>query len=112
MADISKSYAIGETVYIAYPYPSANFWLPIARVLEHVDMLDDSNEAMVYFTEGKPVLDGAIQTVYETEALAAAGIVDDIIARASGAVTLDATVGSASTAGQPADDLVREGVTP
>ena len=109
MADIAKDYAIGETVYVAYPYPSANFWLPIARVIEHVDMLDNTNKAMVYFTEGAPVIDGngAPETIYETEALAAAAIVTDIIAKASGAVTLDATTSVVSTAGQSSNDLGR-----
>lgn len=107
MADIAKNYAIGETVYVAYPFPLANFWLPIARVIDHVDMLDNTNEAMVYFTAGSPVLDGAVQTIYETEALAAAAIVTDIIAKASGAVTLDATTSVVSTAGQESNDLGR-----
>lgn len=107
MADIAKDYAIGETVWVAYPFPSPNYWTPQERTISKAEMLDSDNEALVYFTDGEPVQDGAVDTIYDTEALCAAAIIDDVIAKADATVNLDATTSVASTSGQPSLSLGR-----
>lgn len=107
MANVAKGYGVGDTVWVAYPLGSSLFFTPQSRVVRNVNILDGTNEATVTFTNGAAVLDGAVVTVFTTEALAATAIVNTTITLVSAAVTLDVTTSAASTAAQVSGDLVR-----
>ena len=107
MADVAKTYGVGDTVFVTYPHPNALGFLPQQRTVANVEILDGANEAIVTFTDGDKVQDGAIVTVYDTQALAAAAIVTDAIAKTAAAVALDATNSVASTGGQASVTLGR-----
>ena len=107
MADVAKSYGVGDAVFVAYPFPNSLAFVAQARTVERVDILDGANEALVTFTDGEKVQDGAVVTVYDTAALASAAIVTDVIAKSAAAVALDATNSVASTGGQASVTLGR-----
>lgn len=110
MGTISKSYAVGDTVYVAYPFPSAQYFVAQQRVVKSVDVTADPNVALVRFTNGASVQDSdATQTIYLTEALAAAAIVTDVISLSAATVALDATTSEVSTAGNASTTLGRIG---
>lgn len=109
MADVSKSYGVGDTVYVAYPFGNSLFFSPQTRTVKNVFIKDGDNEAGVEFTDGQRVNDGAIQTVYDTEALCAAAIITDVILRSAATAVLDATLSIVSTAGQASTTLGRIG---
>lgn len=105
---ITKGFSVGDTVYVRYPYSGTTVgWLPATRTVSAIDFIAASNECMVKFTDGSPVLDGAIVRVYLTQALCATAIVTDIISNATAACLLDTTTSGASTAGQPTTSLIR-----
>ena len=101
MANVAKTYGIGDTVFVAYPFPSSNYFTAQSRVVKSVDTNSATNEAIVKFTNGEDVVDGAVVTVYATAALASAAIITDVIAKADAAAVLDATTSLGSTVGQP-----------
>ena len=107
MAAISKSYGIGDTVYVAYPFPHSLAFYPQTRVVKSVQINSATNEALVSFVSGDSVQDGAVQTVFTTAASAATAIVDDVIAKVDDAVNVDTTTSIASTAGATALSLGR-----
>ena len=107
MADITKIYGVGDTVWVAYPFPNTLSFVPQERVVKEVQILDSANEAIVFFVSGEKVMDGADQTVYETQAACATMIVDDVITKVDVAVNLDATLSVASVAAQAALSLGR-----
>ena len=107
MADVAKTYGVGDAVFVTYPFPNSLAFTPQARTVEKVQILDSGNEAIVTFTDGEKVQDGAIVTIYDTAALAAAAIVTDVIAKSAAAVVLDATNSIASTGGQASVTLGR-----
>ena len=109
MADVAKTYGVGDTVFVTYPHPNTLAFLPQTRVVKDVKILDGANEAIVTFEDGNKVQDGAIVTIYDTEALAAAAIVTDVIAQSAAAVVLDATTSEVSTAAQASVTLGRIG---
>ena len=110
MAAITKSYGIGDTVYVAYPFPHILAFYPQTRVVKSCQINSSTNEALVSFENGDSVQDGAVQTVFTTAALAATAIVDDVIAKIDDAVNVDATQSIASTAGATALSLGRVSV--
>lgn len=85
MADVAKGYGVGDAVYVWYP---GNV-VPQARTVKKVDILDAGNEANVEFEEGSSVQDGAIQRVFDTEALCATAIIDDNIVQTAATVVLE-----------------------
>lgn len=107
MADVTKIYGVGDTVYVAYPFPNSLAFVPQERVVKQVQILDSVNEAIVFFEDGEKVQDGADQTIFETEALCATKIVDDVITKVDVAVNLDETLSLASVAAQAALSLGR-----
>ncbi len=107
MADVAKTYGVGDVVFVTYPHPDTLAFLPQQRTVESVKILDGTNEAIVTFTDGEKVQDGAVVTIYDTAALAAAAIVTDVIAKSAAAVALDATNSVASTGGQASVTLGR-----
>lgn len=109
MAAVSKSYGIGDTVYVHYQLPSALYFLPQSRVVSKVTVNDSTNEATVDFSDGGSVTDGATVTVYTTQALAAAAIVTATIAAVAASVVLDTTTSIVSTAGNSSTTLGRIG---
>jgi len=108
MANVSKGWAIGDTVWVHYRL-STNQFIPVSRVVKNVTVNSSTNEAVVEFETGNSVTDGAIVTVFTTQALAAAGIVTWVIAQSAAAVVLDATLSIASTASQASTTLGRIG---
>jgi len=107
MAAITKSYGIGDTVYIAYPFPHVLAFYPQTRVVKSVQINSATNEALVSFVSGDSVQDGAVQTVFTTAASAATAIVNDVIAKVDDAVNVDTTKSIASTADATALSLGR-----
>jgi len=97
MAAITKSYGIGDTVYVAYPFPHVLAFYPQTRVVKNCQINSATNEALVSFENGDSVQDGAVQTVFTTAALAAKAIVDDVIVKIDDAVNVDTTKSIAST---------------
>lgn len=108
MADVAKDYAIGDSVFVAYPFPSNLAFAPQARTVKSVDINSSTNEAIVKFTDGADVVDGAVKTVYDTQVLAATAIIDDVIAKIDATVILEGLSTSVSSAAaQPALSLAR-----
>ena len=107
MADVAKDYGVGDTVYVTYPLGSALFFSPQQRTVKNVEIIDGANEALVTFTDGDKVQDGAVKRVYDTQALAAKAIVDDVITKIDATVDLDTTLSAVSTAGNAATGLAR-----
>lgn len=109
MANISKGWGIGDEVYVAYPFPSANTYVVQTRTVRDVRNYEADNDCLVSFTDGEDVFDGTgvLQSVFTTIPLAATQIVDNVIIAVDAAVNLDATLSGASTASQAALSLVR-----
>ena len=106
MANVSKGYAIGDTVWVDYRNSSLQ-WAAQSRVVKQVDVNSSTNEATVHFDSGSSVTDGTIVTVYTSQALASAGMVTNIIAQTTALTTLDTTTSVASTSGQASTTLGR-----
>lgn len=109
MANVSKGWGVGDTVYVHYIGSTELQFTPTSRVVSKVNVTDSSNEAVVEFTSGNNVIDGATTTVYTTQALCAAGIVTWAIAQTAPAVALDSTTSIVSTAGNASTTLGRIG---
>jgi len=109
MANISKSYGIGDTVWVWYNDSISTYFTPVSRVVSKVEVNSSTNEAVVSFTSGNPITDGATQTIYTTQALANTAVVSDVILKSAPAVTLDATLSGASTSGNASVTLIRKG---
>ncbi len=107
MANVTKDYGIGDTVFVAYPFPSNNYFTAQSRIVDKVDVNSSTNEAVVKFTNGEDVVDGAVKTVYTTSPLASTAIINDVISKADTAANDDATTSLASTAAQPTLSLGR-----
>lgn len=109
MADVAKGYGVGDTVWIAYPHPSKNFFTAQSRIVKSVDVISGTNDANVKFTNGNDVFDpAATPTVFDTQVLASTAIIDDVIAKIDATVILEGLSNSlASTAAQPALSLGR-----
>lgn len=74
MADVAKSYGVGDSVWVYYP----GKYDPAPRTVKRVDIITGTNEAEVSFSDGPPVIDGAKQRVFDTQALAADAMRTDI----------------------------------
>lgn len=109
MANVSKGYGIGDTVYVHYINSPTLQWLPVERVVSKVTTNSSTNEAVVEFTTGESVIDGATVTVYTTEAAAAAAMVSYIITQSAAVTVLDTTTSIVSTAGNASTTLGRIG---
>jgi hypothetical protein len=109
MASISKSYSVGDTVYVKYNFSGTSTgWYPATRVVKQINFTAASDVCTVVFTSGNDVVDStAAPTVFTTAAACATSIVNDIITLSATTVELDATTSSASTAGQNAVSLRR-----
>ncbi len=107
MSNVAKGFGVGDTVWVAYPHPSSLFFTPQQRVVKNVEVTTGTNEALISFEAGERVQDGADQTVFTTQALAATKIVDDVIARVDTTVNLDATLSLGSTVSQATLSLGR-----
>lgn len=106
MANVSKGYAIGDTVWVHYRNTSLQF-VAQSRVVKNVNTNSSTNEAVVEFISGNSVIDGAIVTVFTTQALASNDIVDWGIAQLAAATALDVETSVASTSGQASTGLGR-----
>ncbi len=100
---ISKSYSVGDTVYVRYDYGANSIgFLPATRVVSAINFIAASDEAIVLFTDGVQVQDGATQRVYTTQAACATAIVNDLITKSTALVALEssptAVVGTSGTA--------------
>lgn len=111
MSAVSKSYGVGDTVYVWFSDSLAMESLPQSRVVSSVDVQTSGNVAKVTFTTGESVMDGSTteQRVFTTQALCAKAIVDAAITRYTAAVALDTgTTSGSSTSGQVATTLIRK----
>lgn len=108
MAALAIPYEVGETVWVAYEFPNSLFFAPQSRNVASIDVVGTGDEAEVRFTNGDSVKDSnAVQTIHLTQALAAAAIVTDVIAKSAASVALDATLSVVSTASQASVTLGR-----
>ena len=109
MANITKGYGIADTVWVAYPFPSANTYIAQSRVVKDIGSYEADNDCLVSFTNGESVFDGAgaLQAVFTTQALASKQVVDNVIIAVDAAVNLDTTTTVGSTAAQTALSLGR-----
>ena len=103
MANITKGYGIGDTVFVAYPFPDALAFIAQSRVVKDIRNYEADNDCLVSFTNGSDVFDGTgvLQAVFTTEALASTQIIDNVIIKADAAANLDATLSLGSTVSQP-----------
>ena len=107
---IAIDYEVGETVWVAYAFPSENYFKEVSRVVKTVNVTATGDEAAVSFDSGASTVDSnATPTVFLTEALADAALVTDVISRSAAAVASDATTSEVSTAGQASTTLGRIG---
>lgn len=107
-ADLSV-YKPGDTVWVWY-FEDINLqYTPTSRVVATVDVKTSAQEALLTFTTGNNITDGATPRIFTTEALAATAIVTEVISATAAAVALDATLSGASTASQASVTLVRQG---
>ena len=109
MANVAKGWGVGDTVYVHYIGSVQNQFLPVSRVVSKANINSSTNESVVEFESGNSVIDGAVATVYTTQALCAAGIVTWMIAQSVAVCTLDATTSASSTSGQASTTLGRIG---
>lgn len=108
MSAVSKSYGIGDTVYVWFHDSYTLQTLPQSRVVRNVTVNTAGNEAVVEFTTGEKVTDGATARVFTTQAACATAIINDVISRYDACVDLDTTTSGASTSGQVATGLIRK----
>lgn len=115
MPSITKTFSVGDSVYVRYPYTAvhggvSSGFVPSLRTVKAINFIASSNECIVEFNEGNPVQDGAIVRVYLTQAACAAGIVTDVISVTTACVLLDTTTSASSTAAQTSVSLRRASV--
>lgn len=106
-AAVSKSYGVGDTVYVWFHDSYTLQALPQSRVIRDVHVISGTNNAVVEFTTGEKVTDGPTQRVFTTQALCATAIVNDVITRFDPVVDLDPTTSAASTSGALSTRLCR-----
>jgi myo-inositol-1-phosphate synthase len=105
---ISKSYEVGDSVYVWYQDSVDDFFTPIERIVAQVRITGDDNTAVVSFESGRDVVDSDIlQTVFTTQGACATSIINDVITRSAATVLLDSTLSDSSTAGNPTVSLGR-----
>lgn len=108
MANVSKDYAVGGTVWVWYHDSITLQYTPISKVVSKVNVDSSTNNATVDFTSGNSVIDGATARVFTTQELCAVAIVDAVITATAAAVALDTgTTSVASTASQSSTTLGR-----
>lgn len=111
MADVAKSYGIGDTVWVWYHESPLNSvrYVAQSRVVASVKTTTSGNEAHVIFTNGDSVTDGATPRIFDTAALASTAIVSAAIVNTAAAVALDVTTSITSTSAQASTTLGRIG---
>ncbi len=109
MANITKGFGIGDTVWVAYPFPSSLGFIAQSRIVKDIRNVESTSDSLVTFDDGADVFDGsgALQAVFTTEALASTQIIDNVIIKALAASLLDATLSSVSTAGNAVVGIIR-----
>ena len=85
MADIAKTYGVGDTVFVFYLGNDT----PQERIVSKCQIITGTNEALVEFEAGNSVTDGALQRVFDTIEACATAIIDDAIARLNPTVVLE-----------------------
>lgn len=104
MASISKSFSVGDTVYVRYDYGANSVgFLPATRTVSNIEFIAASDVCVVSFSDGAAINDStATQRVYTTQAACATAIVDDLISKSAALVALEssptAVVGTSGTA--------------
>lgn len=89
MADVAKTYGVGDTVYVWYHEDIANQYTPKSRIVSEVIITGSSNQAIVKFSNGNQVIDGPTQRVFDTQAACATAIVTAVIAATAATVVLE-----------------------
>ena len=108
MANVALDFGIGDTVYVFYPDDLT--FTPQQRTVKNTDINEGIEGGTIHFTDGKSVVQtSAINRVFTTQALCAAAIVTDIIAKTAATVALDTTTSVASNVGQASTTLGRIG---
>ena len=106
----SKSYTVGDSVFVIYPQTDSNYWAAVSRTVATMDVNATGNTATVKFTSGNQIVDSdASSTVYTTEVAANIARVNEIITNSAAAVASDTTTSIVSTAGNTSTTLGRIG---
>ena len=108
MSAVAKLYGVGDTVYVWYNGTITNYFTPVARTVSAVKVNTSGNYAVVEFSDGETIIDGAIPTVFTTQLLCAIAITDAVIVASAATAILDTTNTSvASTIAQATTGLGR-----
>ena len=87
MADAAKIFGVDDSVFVFYEDDLT--LTPQPRTVKRINILEADNEALIDFTDGKSVQDGTTQRVFETQALCATAIINDMIAKTAATVVLE-----------------------
>jgi len=94
MADVSRGYAVGDTVYVWYNTDIDLQYTATSRVISSVDVNSSSNDALIKFTVGNSVTDlAATPRVFTTAALCSTAIINALICILNVASTSSGTHG-------------------
>ena len=122
MANVTKGFGVGDTVYVWYKDSNSLNKLPQTRTVKKVNVDNANNTALVEFTDGDSIVDGVqaadldatpnanLKRVFTTAALCAKDMVDNVISAFDDLVAVDTTTTGASTAAGTALSLVRGSV--
>ena len=87
---IALGFSVGDSVSVAYPFPSSNYFAPVTAVVTQIKFTAAGDVALVSFASGADVSHStAAPTCYLTQALAATAINDDVISRSAATVVLE-----------------------
>ncbi len=109
---ISKSYSVGDTVYVKVAYTNLVGWIAVEKVVRSINFTAVANVCTVTFTDSSTVTDStATPTVFTTAALCDTAIVNDVISKAEAAVVEEAAVTTSISAIAQAVTLTLSGCT-
>ena len=90
MANVSRGFAVGDTVYVWYVSDIDLQFTATSRVVSSVDVNNSTNDAIIKFTVGNAVTDTiAIPRVFTTAALASTAIVNAVIVSTAATVVAE-----------------------
>ena len=109
---ITKSYSVGDTVYVKVPYTNLVGWIAIEKIVSLISFTGAGNLCTVTFTDNSTVTDStATPTVFTTAKLCDTAIVNDVVSKAEAAVVEEAAVTSTLSAVAQAETLTLSGCT-
>ena len=87
---ISRSYDVGDTVYVWYYEDNDLQFTPQSREVAKVEVNNSTGDGIIYFTTGNSVIDTiAVPRVFTTQAACATAIIDQVITDTAATVVLE-----------------------